>query len=171
MTFYEFIVATDPLNERTEGAVLDSLDASIGGHGPITEIILTAEGSSAELAFRGAVHQLEALGVRVRELRPDLVNRKAIALRSGRTPQGVGLWIRGERHRLKPFPEPFNLAGGGLWLWGEVNAWLREQGEAVDDLALPTRADHVRCAMWLLDRVDSGAHDREEAPLEVLRRP
>lgn len=59
----------------------------------------------------------------------DLVNANAIAQRTGRTRQAVGLWTRGERG--KDFPPPVTKVGGSLvWSWARVAEWLHRRGEA-----------------------------------------
>lgn len=96
------------------------------------------------------VHRLRGCGIRVRRLYEDLVTRAAIASRTGMTRQAVGNWIRGDRKAATPFPEPYQLAGGGLWLWGEVSAWIGEE-----EIAYPTRRDYP-AVNSIIDREPDG---------------
>ncbi len=156
---FELIFEIEALGEEREFALLDAYDCFLGGHGRVVLLTITWEGRDATEAALGAVGELRRHGVVIRRFVEDLVTRRAIAERSGKTTQAVGLWARGERQVADPFPAPYVLAGGGLWLWGEVNEWLRRQGHAHDDgIAYPTRADHARVNGVLQGFHDLGAY-------------
>lgn len=137
MRTFELIYVVDPIDVETEDRLINTIDASVGGHGSVHLVTITATGDSALQASMSAVAQLRSFGIVVRRLYDDLVTRGQIAERAQVSSQAVGLWARGERHNQKPFPDPYVLAGGGLWRWAEVNAWLRETGKPHDDFDLP----------------------------------
>ena len=156
MREFELMLVIDSLSDDLEERVVERFDAFVGGHERTTLLTVTSpespespESRDALSAGRRTVQLLEAIGVRVRRFYPDLVTRKAISTRAGVTTQAVGLWIRGERFSESPFPEPYTLAGGGLWMWSEVNDWLRERDLRHDDLQFPSRAEVDALNVWL----------------------
>lgn len=170
MPQYELVLEIAPLTEDAEDALMSELDCTIGGHGNTSLLTVTAQGPTAESALRHLVHGLDAHGITVRRMVEDLVDRKAIAMRAGVTRQAAGLWIRGDRHQHTAFPEPYTLASGGLWLWGEVAAWLTAADRLDDDMNYPTREDHVRCNHWLLDTQtrNTSSVDAQASPIDVI---
>ncbi|GAA3430540.1 hypothetical protein [Kutzneria kofuensis] len=152
MTEFELIFAVDQLTDDAIDAIYDRYDALVAGHGDMTLLTVTAEGPTPVAAGKTAVRDLELLaGVIVQRCYEDLVNRKDIAERCNVSPQAVGLWIRGDRQRKHPFPQPFNLVGGGVWLWGEVNEWLRRTYKPQDDVHYPCRDDYAEINRWIAE--------------------
>ncbi|MDQ2792055.1 MAG: hypothetical protein M3Y73_21010, partial [Actinomycetota bacterium] len=144
MTQYEWIFAVDDLADDTIDAVYETYDALVSHHGGLTLLTLTTEGDTAVEAAKTIITQLQRDRrlVRVRRAYEDLVTKADIASRSNTTPQAAGQWVRGKRLREFPFPECFSLAAGGIWLWGEVNDWLRRTGKSADDIEYPRREDY-----------------------------
>ncbi|HYO17517.1 MAG TPA: hypothetical protein VES02_02465 [Dermatophilaceae bacterium] len=139
---YELTFEVAPLTDDLEDAIADAFECVIASHSDVTTVTLTAHGRTCVAAALGALEEVRLLGADVRRLVDDLVGRREIARRAGVTPQAVGLWVRGERHAGAPFPPPFVLAGGGLWLWGEVLPALASRGVALgDDIGYPSRHD------------------------------
>lgn len=152
MAQFELIFAVDALSDETIDLIYDSFDALVAGHGRTTLLTVTADGATALMAAKSIVPDLEAIdGVVVQRCYEDLVDRADIAQRCDTTPQAVGQWIRHVRHRETPFPEPFNHVGGGIWLWGEVNSWLRRVGKVHDGLDFPCYNDYLEINRWLAD--------------------
>ncbi len=149
MAEYELTFKLDPLTDEQEDAVYDATDAVVGVHGGTTLATITGDGCSATEAAKRAVTVLELHGAVVRRLYEDLVSRSMIAERAGVTPQAVGHWARGERQA--DFPEPFNHAAGGLWIWGEVNTWLGRR-DLGDGLNHPYGIDYIHVNDWLSSR-------------------
>jgi hypothetical protein len=150
---YELIFAVGELADDAMDAVCRAFDATLAGHGCTVLLTVTACGETALAAAQQVAERLEQdHGVAVLRCYEDLVSRGDIAERCGATPQAVGQWVRGERHRGQPFPEPYNHVGGGVWLWGDVNEWLRKVGHAHDEVAFPDKADHVMINYWLAGR-------------------
>ncbi|HYO18961.1 MAG TPA: hypothetical protein VES02_09900 [Dermatophilaceae bacterium] len=140
--FYELTFELAPITDALEDAIADAFECVVASHSDVTTVTLTAEGRTCVAAALGATEDLRLLGADVRRLVDDLVGRREIARRAGVTPQAVGLWVRGERHAGVSFPPPFVLAGGGLWLWGEVLPALASRGVTLgDDIGYPTRHD------------------------------
>lgn len=153
MPTYELIFAVDELADDTVWSIYEEFDALVATHGALTLLTVSVPGANAVRAAKSAVEELERLqGVRVKRCYEDLVSRMDIAERTEATPQAVGQWIRGTRHRDQPFPEPFNLVSGGVWLWGEVNQWLRRVGKKADDQQFPCKEDYADINKWLNER-------------------
>ncbi|MDO5502431.1 MAG: hypothetical protein Q4G67_04565 [Actinomycetia bacterium] len=145
MTEYEFTFVSEPLTEAVEGRLAQELGAFVGGHGATTLITVSAEGDDALAVGMSLVHELRGRGVVVHRVYHDLVTRSQIAERAHVSRQAVGLWTRGERLAGgPPFPEPFGLAGGGLWMWSDVNAWLTEAGRGSDEVSYPDAMEIAR---------------------------
>ena len=139
---YELTLELAPITDDLEDAIADAFECVIASHSDVTTVTLTAEGRTCVAAALAALEELRLLGADVRRLVDDLVGRREIARRAGVTPQAVGLWVRGERHADVAFPSPFVLAGGGLWLWGEVLPALASRGISLgDDIGYPSRHD------------------------------
>ncbi|MGH3873631.1 MAG: hypothetical protein ACRDSR_19330 [Pseudonocardiaceae bacterium] len=153
MTQYEWIFAVDDLADDTIDAVYETCDALVSHHGGLTLLTVTAEGGTAVEAAKTLVTQLQRDRqlVRVRWAYEDLVTKVDIASRCHTTPQAVGQWVRGKRLREFPFPEYFSLTAGGIWLWGDVNDWLRRTGKSADDIEYPHREDYAAVNYWVCE--------------------
>jgi len=144
MTEFELIFETAEISDDQESAIYAEFDAAISQHSGVTLVTVTAQGVSALDASLDAVARIRRLGVSPVRLYEDLVTRATIAERAGVTPQAVGHWIRGERHAAEPFPVPFNVAAGGIWLWGDVNEWLRRTApNLADTMSYPRQEDYL----------------------------
>lgn len=140
---FELIFEIQPISEDLEEVLMSVEDAYVGGHGDTHLVTMTAAGVDAITAALDADKRLRTLGIVPLRLYPDVVDRGAIASRTGVTRQAVGNWVRGDRQM--GFPAPFLLGRSEVWLWGEVREWLLENGNLVDDdgLGRPTRRDHT----------------------------
>lgn len=138
---YELSFELPALDEETEDLVADQFDSVIAVHAGVTTITLTAEGEDCVSAAIDAVTTLRNVGAEPIRLVDDVVSRSEIARRMGVTPQSVGQWIRGERHAETPFPSPYILTEGGLWLWCEVVTALAARGDNVEEMNFPSRRD------------------------------
>lgn len=153
MADFELIFAVDELPEDTVWSIYEHHDALVASHGALTLLTVTSQGATALAAAKAAAISLEGFpDVRIKRCYEDLVSRIDIAERTDATPQAVGQWIRGERHKNHPFPEPFNLVSGGVWLWGEVNQWLRRTRKTADGIQFPCKEDYAEINKWLNER-------------------
>lgn len=125
------------------------LDAIVATHTGLSIISFVTEGPTAISAVKNAVQTFADIGVRVTRTHPDLVTRQAIAERTELSRQAIGNWIRGERMATDPFPAPVNLVGGGVWLWGDVNNWLKRQDRRADPVQHLNLTDHTILDNWL----------------------
>ncbi|WP_137725862.1 hypothetical protein [Prescottella subtropica] len=142
---YEFTFIVPLLTTSREAVVTEDFDARLHDHAGIQLLTVVTEGMRCATAGMSLVDQLVAGGVRPTRTHPDLVTRQDIADRAGVTRQAVGQWVRGVRQRGTPFPAPFNTVSGGIWLWGDVYAWLRSRDYGRDTgLLYPTLDEHVR---------------------------
>lgn len=130
--------------------IIENWEGIVDRHGGDTVATLTIEGSTVvEAAVRAVAAMFEA-GIDVERTYPDLVDRQDIADRAEVSRQAVGNWVRGERSGALPFPAAINHVGGGIWLWHDVNEWLRARKLThIDDVEFPTLAEHTRIDFWI----------------------
>ena len=138
---YELSFELPALNEEAEDLVAGQFDSVIAVHAGVTTVTLTADGDDCVSAAIAAINTLRTLGAEPTRLVDDVISRSEIARRMNVTPQSVGQWIRGERHAESPFPSPYILTEGGLWLWGEIVLALVNRGVEVEEMAYPSRRD------------------------------
>lgn len=139
---YELSFEVQELPEDLEDAVCENFDATVAVHQDVITVTLESVGESCLEAATSAIKRMRRLGVQPVRLLDNLVTRCDIARRAQVTPQAVGLWIRGERHASTRFPPPYVLAGGGLWLWGDVVRHLAARGVHLDEgVRYPTMRD------------------------------
>lgn len=152
-TEFELIFVTPDLagpGDDRVAMVEEHLDVVVESHSGLTLATVTAEGADAVTAALSAAAVLSACGLSPVRSYPDMVTRQDIADRADVSRQAVGNWVRGERMQSDPFPTPVNLVGGGVWLWGDVVAWLRRHGHDIEDLKFPSIAEHARIDTALL---------------------
>lgn len=167
MTSYELTFAVpsftdDQLDKLT--AMCDAIGSE--GHGR-TEIAMLVDAADAHDAYTTARRVLGTVGIEPTDFIPDFVTRAEIAHRAGVSTQAVGQWVRGERGHGFPMAA-FNTPGE-IWHWGDVIAWLRARGIAVDDdVAHPTRAEAeaMQFRTWDHRKVDGGWK-----PATVVKKP
>lgn len=138
---YELSFEVPTLSEAAEDLVASRFDSVIAVHSGVTTVTLTADGDTCVDAALATISTLREAGVEPIRLVDDVVSRSEIARRMGVTPQSVGQWIRSERHSESPFPPPYVLIDGGLWLWGEVATALVNRGVEVEKIGYPDRRD------------------------------
>lgn len=157
MPLFEFAFEVPAVDETVEDAIAEVLDAVIAWHSGVTTVNVVHPGVECVAAAREVVEQLRAVGAPPRRLLDDLVARAQIAERAGVTRQAVSAWTRGERGGEAAWPAPYVLAGGGLWLWGEVAAVLVSRGVLEDEgVVYASRQDaQVIGGMLASDRVVS----------------
>ncbi|MEE4545616.1 hypothetical protein V2S66_27070 [Streptomyces sp. V4-01] len=144
---YEFTFVVDGRTVDDDTAVSrleDQLDAMLARAGGQNLLSVASSGDTAveaALALAQAVRGLVP-GLRLLRLDRDLVGIQEIAERTERSRQNVHQWVQGTRLAdHEPFPAPEGAIGRGhVWLWTEVNAWLRQHG-LDDGLAYPSRKE------------------------------
>jgi hypothetical protein len=153
---YEWIFVIDELADDDIDAVYEMCDALVSRHVDLTLLTVTAQGGTAVEAAKNIITQLqqERQIIKVQRAYEDLVTKIDIASRCHTTPQAVGQWVRGKRLRDFPFPERFSMTAGGIWLWGDVNDWLRRTGKQGDDIEYPHREDYVSINHWIREERD-----------------
>lgn len=152
---YEWIFVVGDLADDAVDAIYQIRDALVSRHGGLTLLTVTAEGDTPVEAAKSVIAQLQLDRrlIRVQRAYEDLVTKVDIAGRCNTTPQAVGQWARGKRLRSSPFPGLFSLTAGGIWLWGEVNDWLRQTGKPNDDIEYPHREDYVSLNHWIYEEL------------------
>jgi hypothetical protein len=144
---FTFVIdGTDVDDDEVVTILADQLDAMLFRGAGVDLLRITGDGEDAVTAARDAVIacKVRVPSIRFRRIDPDLVGVHEIAKRANRSRQNVNQWISGERHAdLSPFPKPEGVTGSTrVWLWTEVNDWLR-QLDLADDLELPSRPEIV----------------------------
>lgn len=142
---FTFVVTGVALEDNEAvSTLLNDYDAVIARAGGQILVSITMNGPSAvEAALLAATAIRECIpGSRVVRLDRDLVGIYEISERTDRSRQNVQQWITGTRKaEYGPFPAPEGTAGRSqVWLWTEVNAWLRQHGMG-DDVGYPTREE------------------------------
>ncbi|QKT11483.1 helix-turn-helix transcriptional regulator [Rhodococcus sp. W8901] len=142
---FEFSFIVPLLTLSREATIAEEFGGRVDDRSGLQLLTVTTEGMRCATAGMSLVDQLAARGVRPLRTHPDLVTRQDVADRAGVTRQAVGQWVRGVRQKGTPFPVPFNTVSGGIWLWGDVYAWLRHHDYGRDTgLRYPTLDEHVR---------------------------
>lgn len=142
---FTFVVAgATPEDHEAVRALSERLDAVLARAGGQYLVSITMAGTDAvEAALRAATAIHDCIpGIRVARLDRDLVGVHEISERTERSRQNVQQWVTGARKTEHgPFPAPEGTAGRSqVWLWTEVNAWLRRHGMG-DDVGYPTREE------------------------------
>lgn len=118
-------------------------DAVCETHSHLTVATLLTAGTTAMEAGTTAAGVLMACDLKPTRSHPDLVTIPEIAERAGVTRQAVANWVKGLRHG-ESFPPPANFVNGGVWLWHDVDRWLKEYATDVSDgVSYPTLEDHA----------------------------
>lgn len=149
-TQFELTLLTAEVTNEQEDLIYDEYDALIASHTGATRLTVTVEGATVLDGAHRLLGFLRTIGVAPKQFSEDFVTRADIAERANVSRQAVGLWVRGERHEA--FPQIYSPVAGGIWLFGEIDAWLRTNVPTYDapDVAFPTRDDHVALGELLL---------------------
>lgn len=168
---YELTYRLEGLPESVVDALYDDFDCLVGhDHDGTPYVMVTAEGANIVDASKSIVARMVGVGACPREVRPDLVDRAAIAERCGVTRAAVGYWIRGSRGPGS-FPATFSDVPGGVWLWGEILPWLRTARQDVDGMDSPKREDLARINYALLKMRDRHLVAEAEVPVRFVEQP
>ena len=178
-----FVVSGATVDDDDAVEALEAIDAMLFRGAGVDLLTMTGVGDNAVVAARTAA--VEAINLvprlRVHRVDRDLVGVPEIAERIGRSRQNVSQWIKGERQvEAGPFPQPEGTAGRSkVWLWSEVNAWLREVG-LDDGNNYPTRSDmtlidHALLTMltmtFTFDNPDDAYHADRQRIAEAIESP
>ncbi|WP_155128803.1 helix-turn-helix transcriptional regulator [[Actinomadura] parvosata] len=143
---FRFVVDGASVDDATAVEVLErELDALLFRGGGVDLLDIAADGDDALDAAMNAARSVadHVPALRLLRLHRDLVGIPEIAERVGVTRQNVHQWVTGQRRHkgVTPFPASEGTAGRTqVWLWVEVNAWLKQQG-LDDGVARPNRID------------------------------
>lgn len=122
----------------------DWVDTVCQSHADLTVVTVLLEGRSALETGIAAVEFLRRCNLFTPRSHLDLVTIPEIAERADVTRQAVANWITGIR-RGDSFPPPANLVNGGVWLWHDVDKWLKERHKDVSNgVSYPTFEDHTK---------------------------
>ena len=153
MPLFEVTFRTSPVDDQTEDAVLDDMNALVAAHGAITLVTVATDATCGIDAAMALLKDLRRHGVTVHRVEKDLVNAAAIASRCNESRTAVMHYIQGSRRTTVPFPAPEVSGSPSLWRWQEVNDWLRAVGKRHDDdVSYLTRdeesqVDHRLCVL------------------------
>ncbi|WP_052423088.1 hypothetical protein [Nonomuraea candida] len=141
---FRFVVEGASVDDAAAVTVLEQeLDAMLFRGGGVDLLDVAAEGEDALDAAMNAARAVyqRVPDIRLLHLHRDLVGITEIAERAGATRQNAHQWATGQRRsgETAPFPAPEGTAGRTqVWLWTEVNAWLRQLGKD-DGVNRPSR--------------------------------
>jgi predicted DNA-binding transcriptional regulator AlpA len=156
---YEFTFVVEGVNAEDDEAVsvlAEHLDATLARGAGVNLLLITSEGVDAIHAALNAIASAESLVPKIRflHLDRDLVGISEIAKRTGHSRQNVAQWVTGERRAADsaPFPKVEGVVGRArIWLWSEVNAWLRLLGLG-DDITPPRRNEIANIDFFILHK-------------------
>ncbi len=132
--------------------VIATLDCGYASHGNFQILTVWVEADNAVDAAFDTVAKLSGLGVGVSRLLEDFVTRQDIAERASVSREAVADWVR-QAEELPAFPDVYNIVGGGIWLWADVNEWLEHLCKG-DGMGHPTAMDYAKInAAVQFDRV------------------
>lgn len=128
MPTYELTFVVDPVDEEKEVALLED-DINLVQHGQLQYVYISVRARSGLAAASAAISRLHGHGVNVLRARLDLVNKAEIAERAGVSRPAVQKWTQLTGDDGFP-PEHDHGPLGTVWVWEDVNAWLRMTGKA-----------------------------------------
>ncbi|GAA1875426.1 hypothetical protein GCM10009715_22690 [Paeniglutamicibacter psychrophenolicus] len=139
-----------PAESQLEAAEND-VELVYSAHGPTHFLTIWQEAATPLSAAMIAVAHLRKSGIKVQRAVEDLVSRQDIADRLSVSRQAVGNWIRGERRGSEgeEFPSPYNLVGGGVWLWKDVNDWARGIAATDNEVEHLAAIDYMLINHWI----------------------
>lgn len=132
MSLHEVTFRTSPINDETEGALLERMNALVATHGGVTLITVAVKAACGIDAAMNLIKVLRGHGVTVHRVEKDLVNAATIASRCNESRTAVMHYIQGSRPTNVAFPAPEVSGSPSLWRWPDVNAWLAEVGKEHD---------------------------------------
>lgn len=148
---YELIYVVGDVGEDKQMELLDA-EINIGEVGRLTLAFLTAKGATPLDAAKHGYAILLGHGVRVLRAHLDLVTQAQIAGRSGYSRAGVLGWVQQCHSIVARFPCEHAWVGNSpVWVWAEVNEWLRRtQKKRFDQETGLDRAAVGAFNQWLL---------------------
>lgn len=165
MNSYELIFQIDgQVSDLQQERILSELEVTFNRTHEHTSMVMgNFEGNDCVDAGQLAVHELRRRGVSVLRLQEDLVTRSEMAFRLDVTRQTATNWASGTRR--SGFPLPNRETAQGLWLWGDIVAWMQTQpgGYETYETTWPTQEDHDLVNGWLAQA--RHADHREEPPV------
>ncbi|MBB5852613.1 helix-turn-helix transcriptional regulator [Amycolatopsis umgeniensis] len=150
---FELIFAVGALSDETVLRIHQGHDVFTASYGGLTMLTVTTDGDEPMDVARKVVASLEEIsGVHVDRCCEDLMSLSDIADRSDVAEDTVREWMVEGAEAGSPFPKPYYLVGGGVWLWSEVNDWLREVGKKSSPVRHLSRLDILQTNLWLAQR-------------------
>ncbi|MGK3203806.1 hypothetical protein [Amycolatopsis sp. MEPSY49] len=150
---FELLFAVNDLPDETVLRIHEDLAVFTAAFGGLTVVTVTAEGDDVMDVARQVVTGLERIpGVHVERCCEDLVTLADIADRAEVTEDVVRQWMQAPGAPDRSFPKPYLLADGGLWLWADVNDWLRETGTRSSFVRHPAQTELLQINYWLAQR-------------------
>lgn len=157
MRTYELTFIIDPIDDATiDRLAAEGIDWSQTGRLQFAHVDETSV--SCADAVKTALGNLQSLGVRASRLRLDLVSSSEIAARTGVSRPAVTKWTK-ETSGSQAFPIEFDWSTTGpIWVWADVNDWLKTTGKAgYDEVCSPSLAEVEQANRWIADNASTFA--------------
>ena len=124
-TAYDLKFVTEPVSDELVDHLYEQgFDVNISGYDGLDFISTTVQGNDPIEATKCIACALEKQGVHVLRLDLGLVNQSAIANLCRVSREAVSQWVKASKG-VAAFPKPYASINGPLWVWGDVNEWLR----------------------------------------------
>ena len=124
--YYDLSFVTEPVgDDLVEQLYAAGFDLTVSGFDGLDFVSTTVLAEDPVAAAKGFAETLETFGVRVLRLDLGLVSQAMIADLCQVSREAVSQWTK-----KTGFPKPWASVKGPLWVWGEVNQWLRQTGKS-----------------------------------------
>lgn len=146
---YELAFQIEPIGEARELDLVKH-DLMFSQSGRIHSVLCSEVAQNGVAAAKAARAKLERLGVTVKRAMLDLVNKADIADRAEVSKPTVAEWTK-QFNGMGGFPEEYDtIAGHPVWVWADVNEWLRREAKPVyDSFSSLNRRDVESFNYWL----------------------
>lgn len=158
---YSLAFVIEPIDDATiDNLAAEGIDWSQMGRLQLAHADETGESFLG--AVRTAFDRLRSLGVQPTRLRLDLVSASEIAARTDVSRPAVTKWTKQDGGDW-PFPVEFDWSTTGpVWVWADVNDWLRQTGREGYDVGYsPSLADVEQADRWIAGSFESSTSSQE----------
>lgn len=157
MANYELIFVVEGVREDLEERLLEA-GINLATIGRLQRVYVDAPGESFLEALRAGHRQLRSLKIWPTRLHLDLVNQADIADRVGISQAAVAKWVKSNNGHDRFPVEHDSSSTGPLWVWSEVNEWIRRNRKGrFDGFCSPNRRQVEEANRWIEQERESQA--------------